>query len=178
MAGNTAAIPEVVRNCRCYYDNNPKNFTGDLTLPNFSRATVDLSGAGIAGTVSVPVRGNLESMQATFATRVATSDFFATFSAGRHTLEFRGVIQGNTATVATDSYFSCFMGIMARGVTSGNLTKAGEMGASAEFEVLDCLIVIDGEVCVDISKFNDIVKVRGVDGKLIDENAEAKKFLS
>jgi phage tail tube protein FII len=178
MAGNTAMIPEVVRNCRCYYDNKPKNFTGDLTLPVFTRQTADLTGAGIAGTVSVPVRGNLEAMQATYATRVATPDFFATFSAGRHTLEFRGVIQGSDATQSVDMNFACFMGVLARGVTPGNLTKASEMGATAEFEVLDCQVIIDGVTYVNISKLNDIVEIRDVNGDLIDENAEARQFLS
>ena len=178
MAGNTATIPEVVRNCRCYYDNKPKNFTGDLTLPTFTRSTADITGAGVAGTVSVPVRGNLESMQATYATRVATPDFFTTFSAGRHTLEFRGVIQGSNATESVDLNFACFMGVLARGVTPGNLTKAGEMGATAEFEVLDCQIIIDGKTYVNISKLNDIVAIADASGKLVDENAEARKFLS
>jgi phage tail tube protein FII len=178
MAGNTAIIPEIVRNCRCYYDNKPKNFTGNLTLPVLSRMTVDISGAGIAGTVSVPVRGNLEAMQATYATRVANPDFFATFSAGRHTLEFRGVIQASNATQAVDMNFACFMGVLARSVTPGAFTKAGEMGATAEFEVLDCTIIIDGVVYANISKLNDIIEIRDTSGVLIDENAEARKFLS
>lgn len=178
MAGNAATIPEVVRNCRCYYDNKPKNFTGDLTLPVLSRVTVDLSGAGIAGTVSIPVAGNLEAMQATYATRVANPDFYSTFSAGRHTLEFRGVIQASNATQAVDMAFACFMGVMARSVTPGTFTKAGEMGATAEFEVLDCTVIIDGVVYANISKFNDIVEIRDASGKLVDENAGARKFLS
>lgn len=178
MAGNTATIPEVVRNCRCYYDNKPKNFTGDLTLPVLSRITIDLSGAGIAGTVSVPVRGNLEAMQATYATRVATPDFFATFGAGRHTLEFRAVIQASNATQSVDMNFACFMGVMARTVTPGTVTKAGEMGATAEFEVLDCTVIIDGVTYINVSKFNDIVEIRDVNGNMVDENAEARKFLS
>lgn len=177
MAGNTATIPEVVYNCRCYYDNMPKNFTGDLTLPNFTRATADISGAGIAGTVSVPVRGNLDAMQATFATRVATSDFFSTFSAGRHSLEFRGMIQGSNATNPVDVTFSCFMGVMSRGVTPGNLTKASEMGATAEFEVLDCQVFIDGVKYINISKLNDIVETRDANGNLVDECAAARAFL-
>lgn len=178
MAGNTATIPEIVYNCRCYYDNKPKNFTGDLTLPVFTRPTADLTGAGIAGTVSVPVRGSLDSMQATFATRVATGDFFATFSAGRHTLEFRGMIQGSNATDPVDVTFSCFMGVMARSVTPGNITRGAEMGATAEFEVLDCQIFIDGEKYIDVSKLNDIVTVRDADGNLVDENEAARSFLS
>lgn len=175
---NSAMIPEVVCNCRCYYDNTPKNFTGDLTLPVFTRATADISGAGIAGTISVPVRGNLEALQATYATRVATPDFFSTFSAGRHTLEFRGVIQGSDATEPKAMNFACFMGVMARGVTPGTITKAGEMGATAEFEVLDCTIIIDGVTYVNISKLNDIVEIRNAQGELVDENAEARQFLS
>lgn len=177
MAGNSAIIPEVVYNCRCYYDNKPKNFTGDLTLPEFNRATVDMSGAGIGGTVSVPVRGNLESQQATFATRVADPDFFATFSAGRHDLEFRGMIQGTEGAAEGELRFACFMGVRARSVKPGNLTKAAEMGATAEFEVLYCEIRIDGLLVLRMDKLNDIFAVIDTDGKLVDELESSRNFL-
>lgn len=177
MAGNSAIIPEVVYNCRCYYDNKPKNFTGDLTLPEFNRATVDLTGAGIAGTVSIPVRGNLESQQATYATRVATPDFFATFGAGRHDLEFRGIIQGTEGAEEGEQRFACFMGVRARSVKPGNLTKAAEMGATAEFEVLYCEIRIDGQLVLKMDKLNDILAVIDADGNLVDELESARNFL-
>jgi phage tail tube protein FII len=174
---NTAVIPEVVCNLRCYYDNRPTPFTGDLTLPVLARTTQEISGAGIAGPVAVPVIGSIASMQAQFATRVASPEFFATFAHGRHTLEFRGVIQGSAATEAVQMNFSCFMSVACVSVTPGTLTRAGEMGATASFEVFDELIQIDGTVYVDISKLNDICRIRNADGELVDELANSRKFL-
>lgn len=174
---NTAVIPEVVCNLRCYHDNRPTPFTGDLTLPVLARTTQELSGAGLAGPVAVPVLGSIESAQAQFATRVATPEFFSVFAAGRHTLEFRGVIQASRATESVQMNFSCFMGVSAVSVTPGTLTRGGEMGATASFEVYDILIQIDGVVYVDISKFNDICKIRNASGELVDELANSRKFL-
>lgn len=174
---NSAVIPEVVCNLRCYYDNRPKPFTGDLTPPVIARTTQEISGAGIAGPVAVPVVGNIASMQATFATRVATPDFFAAFAHGRHTLEFRGVIQGSEATEAVEMNFSCFMSVACVSVTPGTLTRGGEMGATAQFEVFDLLIQIDGVKYVDISKLNDICRIRNANGELVDELENSRKFL-
>lgn len=174
---NTAVIPEVVCNLRCYYDNRPTPFTGDLTLPVLARTTQEISGAGVGGPVAVPVLGSIASMQATFATRVATPEFFSTFASGRHTLEFRGVIQASRATTSMQMNFSCFMGVSCVSVTPGTLTRGGEMGATAEFEVYDELIQIDGVVYVDISKLNDICRIRNASGELVDELAESRKFL-
>lgn len=174
---STAVIPEVVCNLRCYFDNRPTPFTGDLTLPVIARTTQEISGAGIAGPVAVPVLGNIASMQATFATRVATPEFFAAFSHGRHTLEFRGVIQGSLAADSVQQNFSCFMGVACVTATPGTLTRGGEMGATAQFEVFDLLIQIDGVKYVDISKLNDICRIRNADGVLVDELENSRKFL-
>lgn len=174
---NTVTIPEVVCNQRCYYDNRPTPFTGDLTLPVIARTTQEISGAGIAGPVAVPVLGSIASMQATFATRVASPEFFSVFSHGRHTLEFRGVIQGSAATQSVQQNFSCFMSVACVNVTPGSLVRAGEMGATAQFEVFDLLIQIDGVVYVNISKLNDICMIRTPDGQLVDELANSRKFL-
>lgn len=175
---STALIPEVVCNLRCYHDNRPKPFTGDLTLPVLARITQEISGAGIGGPIAVPVTGNLASMQAEFATRAATPDFFEVFAAGRHTLEFRGVIQASEATASRQMNFSCFMSVAAVSVTPGTLTRGGEMSASAQFEVFDVLITIDGTVYVDVSKLNDICRIRNSDGVLVDESENARKFLA
>lgn len=116
-------------------------------------------------------------MQAEFATRVATPEFFAVFSYGRHTLEFRGVIQASTATAPTQMNFSCFMSVACVSVTPGTLTRGGEMGATAQFEVYDELVQIDGVTYIDISKLNDICRIRNADGQLIDELENSRKFL-
>lgn len=173
----TALIPEVVCNLRCYHDNKPMPFTGDLTLPVLARITQEISGAGIAGPIAVPVLGNIASMQAQFATRVATPEFFSVFSAGRHTLEFRGVIQASRVTESVQMNFSCFMLVACVNVTPGTLTRGGEMGATAQFEVFDELIQIDGVVYVDISKLNDICRIRNAAGELVDELENSRKFL-
>lgn len=174
---NSVVIPEVVCNLRCYYDNSPQPFTGDLTLPVLSRTTQEISGAGIAGTIAVPVLGHLVSAQAQFATRVATPEFYSVFAHGRHSLEFRGIIQASRAAKSVQLNFSSFMSVMCVSITPGVLTRAGEMGATASFEVFDELVQIDGVTYVDYSKLNDICKIRNAAGILVDELENSRKFL-
>lgn len=175
---STVAIPERVSQCRCYYDNARMSCTGELTLPNFTRPTADISGAGIAGTISTPTWGNLESQQASFASRVATPELFAAFAPGVRTLEFRAIIQGiDRLGQSVKMRFSCFMRVLARGVTVGTVNNGAEMSASAEFEVLDVSISIDDVMLINSSKVNNILEVRQADGSLVDENADAAKWL-
>lgn len=171
-------IPERVSHCRAYIDNTRLSVTGELTLPDFSRPTQDVSGAGIAGTVSTPTRGNLEAMQASFACRVITAEALAAFTYAAHSLEFRAIIQGSDATGAIEQRFSAFMRAIPVSVTSGTVNNGEEMGASVQFEVLDIRIDIDGVTLVNVSKLNNIVQFANAQGVLVDENATAQEFLA
>lgn len=171
-------IPERVSQCRAYIDNTRLSVTGELTLPDFSRPTQDMTGAGIAGTVSTPTRGNLDSMRASFAARVMTPEFLAAFGYGQHTLEFRAVIQGSDAQGAIEQRFSAFMRVVPVSTTSGTVQNGEEMGSSIEFEVLDIRVDIDDVTYVDISKLNNVVKIRNAQGVLVDENQVAQQFLA
>lgn len=172
------AIPERVSQCRCYFDNARLNCTGELTLPNFTRPTGDVSGAGIAGTISTPTWGNFDAMQASFASRVVTPELLAAFAPGVRTLEFRAIIQGiDSLGQSVKQRFSCFMRVLAQGLTGGSVNNGAEMSASATFEVIDVQLSIDDETLVNISKINNIVEIRQADGSMIDENADAAQWL-
>lgn len=171
-------IPERVSQCRCYFDNARLSCTGELTLPNHTRPTVDIMGAGIAGTISTPTRGNLDSMQATFTSRVLTAEMTACFAPGVHDLEFRAIIQGIDALGnSVEMTFSSFMRVMARGITRGVINNGAEMGASAEFEVLAERTTVNGVLLCDINKTNNIMRFRNANGELVDDNAVANDFL-
>lgn len=171
-------IPERVSQCRAYSENARLNCTGELTLPEFNRISADVSGAGIAGVLNTPTRGNFESSTASFASRVVTDEFIKTFSPGLKTLEFRAVIQGiNNLGESVEHNFSAFMRVMCKGVTLGTINNAAEMGATANFEVVDITITIDGTVLVNISKMNNIVEIVDSNGRLVDENQNANSFL-
>lgn len=174
----TTQIPERVSQCRAYLDNSRLSVTGELTLPDFSRPTQDMAGAGIAGPVAIPTRGNLESLRASFTSRVMTPEFLAAFSYGQHTLEFRAVIQGSDPNGSTQSLFSAFMRGVPVSTTNGAIQNGEEMGSSINFEVLDIRVDIDGITYVDISKLNNIVRIRNAAGVLVDENAVANAYLA
>lgn len=174
----TIAIPERVCQCRCYLDNGRLAGTGELTLPNYTRATSDVSGAGIAGTISTPTRGNFESTEAQFAARVFTSELASAFAPGIHDLEFRAVIQGiNAQSQAVEQNFSAFMRVLAKGLTGGTIANGQEMGSSANFEVLQETRSIDGIVLLNIDKINNIVEIRAADGSMVNETENINTFL-
>lgn len=171
-------IPERVSQCRCYLDNRRQNVTGTLTLPNFQRPTVDVSGAGIAGTLSTPTRGSLGSLRATFAARVFTDEAVSAFTYDSHSLEFRAVIQGRNALGAlTEQFFSCWMTAVPVNLTSGTIDNGAEMGVTVELEVTDLLVIVDGIILCNISKPNNIVMFRDASGALVDENQNANTYL-
>lgn len=171
-------VPERVSQCACYFSNGRLAGTGVLTPAPLSRPTSDVHGAGIAGTISTPTRGNLESRRASFAFRVETPELASVFSAGTHTLEFRAVIQGLDALDnPIDALFSCFMRVMAVSYTPGTVDNGAEMGGTAEFEVLDELVTINGIVLRDISKTNNVMMIRNEFGMLVDELAITRAWL-
>lgn len=172
-------IPERVSQCRMYLDNRRQFVTGTLTLPNFERPTVDVSGAGIAGTISTPTRGSLNSLRASFNARVLTDEAFAAFSMRPHSLEFRAVIQGrDNLGNLTEQLFSCWMNATPVSLTSGTIDNGAEMGVTVTLEVTDILINVNGVVLCNVSKTNNIVQFRDATGALIDENAAANIFLA
>lgn len=171
-------VPERISQCACYFSNGRLAGTGVLTPAPLSRPTSDVHGAGIAGTISTPTRGNLESRRATIAFRVATPELAAVFSAGVHTLEFRAVIQGlGPLDNPVESLYSSFMRVMAVSWTPGTVDNGAEMGGTAEFEVLDELTTIDGLVLYDISKTNNVMMIRNELGVLVDELATVRAWL-
>lgn len=171
--------PEVVTQCRCYSDNRRMCSTGQLTLPNINRKTIDYEGAGTAGTMTVPILGNLEAMEAVFAAPIVTEEMIATFSAGRHTLEFRAIIQGRGARNSViEQRFSCFMTVMAHGVTQGNIQNANQMGSTAQMSVIAIRTAIDDVVLYNIDVENNIVQIRNQNGELIDDNETARQWLA
>ena len=174
----TIAVPERVCQCRCYLDNGRLVGTGELTLANWTRATADVTGAGFSGTISTPTRGNFESAQATFATRVYTPELMSAFAPGVHDLEFRAVIQGlNSMSQAVEQNFSAFMRVLARGITSGTISNSNEMGCSAEFEVLQETRSLNGIVLCRFDKINNIAEIRASDGTMINETLNINTFL-
>lgn len=173
----TTQIPERVSQCRGYLDNSRLSVTGTLTLPNFSRPTQDMTGAGISGTVSTPTRGSLESLRASFDARVMTPELLAAFTYEMHTLEFRAIIQSTNMGGAATQRFSAFMKAIPVSVTSGTIQNGEEMGASIELEVLAVTITIDEQVYAQVDKLNGIVAFADANGVLVDENAAAAAFL-
>lgn len=171
-------IPQLITQCRAYHDNARLISTGELTLPNLTRPTVEVNGAGMAGPAAIPVQGSLESMQASFASRVLTPEMVAAFAPGVHSLEFRGIAQTlNAGGDITELRVSVFMRVMAHGITQGTMSNGAEMASVADFEVLDEYLKINDVLLVDFSKMNGILKIRNAEGKLVDENATAQAFL-
>lgn len=171
--------PEVISQCRCYGDNRRMSTTGQLTMPNITRKTVDVDGAGVAGTMTIPILGNLEAMEATFAFPVLTDEAVATFAPGRHSLEYRAIIQGRGGRGQTiQQRFSCFMTVMAHGITQGNIQNANQMACTAQMSVIAIRTAIDDVVLYNIDIENNIVQTRDQSGDLVDDNETARQWLA
>lgn len=133
-------------------------------LPSIETATSEIKGAGILGTIDMPVMGQINSMVFTINMRSVNKNSSKLAKPGLHNLELRfarDVQQANGQMVpeGTKIYIT---GINKR-YDPGKVEPPTTMDGSCEFEVLRYRQVIAGEETLLIDKRNYIYKVNGVD---------------
>lgn len=158
-------VPEKLINFRVYDDGNDLLGVADCALPNLEAMTETVSGAGIAGEVDSPVLGHYGSMTATINFRTITKSATRLAAQRAHSIEFRGSQQvydagnGEYKTVP----IKVATRLVPKTVTLGNLNVGAQTETSNEFEVLYLKVWLDGEVQMEIDKYNYIARVGEVD---------------
>ena len=160
-------IPQILQGFNMYVGGSPDPTVVDVELPEITKMTETLSGAGIGGEIEVPIEGNFESMETTINLRVPNSRILATLAAGGHSLTFRGGIQlqdnSRATPVIRTQPIRVSMNVMSKSFSMGTGTAAAAMDSSATYEVTYMRVSIDNMDVIEIDKFNRIFKVNGVD---------------
>ena len=158
-------IPASLIGFRVYLDGADMLGVADVELPDLEAITAEVTGAGIAGTVNVPILGHYDSMTLTLNWRALTGNVTILSAPKAHQLELRGSIQvydagrGENTTLA----LRVTTQVMPSKTGLGKAASGEPMESSGEFEVTYLKIVLADEPRVELDKLNYKCVIEGVD---------------
>lgn len=167
-------VEETIISCAVYEDSTEYMGVAEVQLPELSRITQEVSGAGINGTYNAPVAGNFEAMSMTMNFRTPTRGQVSLFENRVHMLDLRVAQQqrdpatGKVSSVAVKHV----VGATPVKLAPGKVAPASTADASGEYAVTYYAMFIDGEKVIEIDLLNFICIINGV-----DELAEVRKAL-
>lgn len=153
-------------NYEVYGEGERLHGTASVDLPDIEFATTDIKGAGIAGSISFPIKGNFDNFTMTYHWRTLTE------SGAQYLSQQRGVIHSlRGAQEAYDAGTGERKVVPIRIDVRAHANKLAlgkfEPGEQVETElevVLDWIkVTIDGKVVVDVDKFNFRAAINGAD---------------
>ncbi|MDQ7104209.1 phage major tail tube protein [Serratia sp. MF2] len=139
--------------------------TASADLPTVSALTTEVTGAGIAGAVDIPVMGLFQAMAMTLNFRTVTRDFKDLMNHQMHHIELWAAIQ--VTDPDTGSYSVAQHKFITRAIpknlTPGSFAVGSTQDRTLEYEVTYLKETYAGEELYEIDKYNMIYSVGGVD---------------
>lgn len=163
---STNIIPEGVNDYNVYTGGEKMiGVADDISFPEVSMKTIEISGAGILGTIDVPNIGQVEKLEQEISFNNLYSSYTDVLKPNRQVdLTFRAAMQSVDKSLGFD-YKS--LRVVERGrvksFTPGKLKRADNMEAKVKIEVTYMLIEVNGDSVVELDKLNGIYKVNGED---------------
>ena len=158
-------VPSSLENFELFSDTKRNLGIVDITLPKLTAKTVDIEGAGIGGTISLPTQGQTDNLEAEFNFRVVTDETIKLAQPEAHTLEAYGAI--NHWDASTGAYEVKQVRIAMRAIPSefdlGKLASASTMDHKATMTLSYLKVSVDGTRMIEIDKFNYINYLYGYD---------------
>lgn len=160
-----AKIDELVINYSIYEDATEYLGTTEVTLPDLSFLTEEMSGAGIAGKVEEVIIGHLEAMSTTLNFRTVTAAAVKLMEPRVHKIDLRVAQQRmNMQTSATEvAPVKHIMKVKPKKTALGKLAAASTADVSGEYAVSYYAMYIDGEKVIEIDPLNFICIINGTD---------------
>lgn len=160
-----ARIDQVITNFCVYEDAKEYLGMSEVTLPEISNLTQEISGAGIAGNVEAVVTGHLAAMTMTLTFRTVTDAALRLTEPRIHKIELRVAQQGeNTTTrnieIAKMKYV---LHIKPKKFAPGKAAPASTADASGEYAVSYYAMYSDGKKKIEVDPFNFIYYINGKD---------------
>lgn len=144
--------------------------TATVELPSIEMMTSTFRGAGIAGEIDMPVKGQINAMQLTLNWDVIDPAAMELAAPVVHALDLRLVQQ--VMDTGTGSLNRVASKITVRGMTKsstlGSIEKGGDLGGSTVLEIIYLKTEIGGSTMLEIDKLNGIFIVNGVDYSVND----------
>lgn len=158
-------VPSALENFELFVSGNRSLGIVDITLPKLTAKTVDIEGAGIGGTISLPSQGQTDNLQVELNFRVVTDDTIELAQPKAHALEAYGAI--NHWNASEGAYEVKQIKVTMRAIPSefdlGKLASASTMDHKATMNLSYLKVSVDGERMIEIDKFNYIHYAYGTD---------------
>ena len=156
-------IPDKLTDFRVYNEGNDEVGVADVELPDFEGETDDLSGAGLAGTISTPALGQFKSMKLGLNFRTPTPSSLRLLEPRVHKLTCYGSIQDFDGSEIREVPCKIYVHALPQKKTTGKFETAKRTGTKVELELTYIKISLDGTDYVELDKLNYIYIVGGTD---------------
>lgn len=157
--------PDVTSQFRVYNAGQDLIGVAQVDLPAIQSMTTEVKGAGIAGTIDMPVIGMIQSMSMTFNFRTVNSYSYSLFAAAFNHLELWGSLQATepgTGRLIAPQHKIITRGIF-KNLTPGKFAVAETQDRTIEMEVIYFREMLAGREHLEVDKLNMIYRVDGVD---------------
>ncbi len=160
-------VDETVIGFAVYEDATEFLGISEVTLPEISNITEEISGAGINGKYNSSILGQIEPMTMTFSFRTVTKDAIRLYTPGRHNLDLRAAQQIQNPTKGVVGVVKVKHVIVAEPVklNMGKLATASTADVSGEYAVHYFCTYIDGKKMIEVDPLNYIYYVQGQDNR-------------
>lgn len=154
-----------IQNIAVYEDGNELLGMADVTLPEMSPATTEVSGAGIAGKFTAPFIGQMEALSLTLNFKTVNENATSLLEPRSHMIDVRGTQQVWNATAGEfeEQAVKAVMVVIPTKNSDGKLAPSSPTDGSLEFSVSYYALYLDGVQQKEFDQFNYIYKVNGVD---------------
>ena len=160
-------IPQVLTDFRTYLGDRGEQWVGiaSVEIPEIQMITADISLAGMAGKMSVPLTGQTDSIKITYSGPIATMQQIRASSPHAKLITSRGNIQiyDTVSGNYRDENITVITRCLATTLKIGDFKKEGTMEGSVAYEVDYLKVTIGGETALEIDKWNSIYVIDGVD---------------
>ena len=158
-------IPTCLNNFECFEEGDRLLGLADATLPEINLITAELSGAGLAGKLDYPVKGNFESMELGLTWRAVFNQPLKLIRPGGTMLSLRGAVEGYEAATGTIKITPLRVDcrVLSKGINLGKFEAAAQMETESTYTIDYLKIVVDDRTVVEIDFFNYVFTVDGVD---------------
>lgn len=162
----TNQIPDKLINARIYKDTDGALMgTADVALPSLEYMTESLTGLGIAGELDTPVIGHFKGLALKIKWNTITTSAIGLLEPAAHSLDIRASIQRLDAGTGTlsDYPLKLLVKTLPKKLDIGSASPGKKMESESELECIYLKIWIDGNIVLELDKFNFICSVNGED---------------
>ena len=158
-------IDETVIGFAVYEDATEYIGISEVTLPEISNITEEISGAGIGGKIESVILGAIEAMSLTLNFRTVTNNAIKLHEPRQHNIDLRAAQQQKDTVKGTTEVVSVkhILVVTPKKLNPGKVATAAAAEVSGEYAVSYYATYIDGKKKLEIDPLNYIYYVNGKD---------------